>query len=271
MSILEEIINFKKLEVEKAKEKDSFENLNKKLKTFSFLKREFTLSLKNKVIKKEIGLIAEVKKASPSKGIIKEDFSPTEIAVSYEKGGASCISVLTDEKYFHGSLSYIKEIKEKIKLPVLRKDFIIDPYQIVESKLNHADCVLLIISALNKDLFKNLLELAYEHGLDVLTEIHNEEELETALDILGNYKQTQLIGINNRNLKTFETKIETSINLVARYKKDLENKVVISESGIFTNKDIKILADSGIYCFLVGEGLIKEKNITKATIDLITR
>ncbi|MBI1858852.1 MAG: indole-3-glycerol phosphate synthase TrpC [Candidatus Melainabacteria bacterium] len=263
-NILEEIIGNKKKEVEEAKDRFQLDKLKKLISQKEIKKRDFFNNLKVKVEKKEIGLIAEVKKASPSKGILKEDFNHIEIAKAYEAGGASCLSILTDKKYFQGNLNHIADIKEMVELPILRKDFIIDPYQIYESIYYGADCILLIASALEKDMLKRLLELSIENNIDTLTEVHNKREIETALEI-----GTNLIGINNRDLNTFEADLNTSKKLVTYYKKDLINKIIVSESGIFTNKDIKSLTEHNIYAFLVGEGLIKENDIESATKELI--
>ena len=276
MNLLEEIIAYKKIEIEKSKEKSPFDKLRKTIdrrcrdaiNRVSTTKMKFAQTLKIKIDKKEIGLIAEIKKASPSKGIIKSDFNPIEIAKAYKAGGASCLSVLTDEKYFQGNLKYIQEIKsveECRGMPILRKDFIIDPYQIYESIYHQADCILLIVAALDKNKLKELLELSCENKIDVLIEVHDERELEIVLDIIGTYHGMSLIGINNRDLRTFETNIETTMKLVEQYKRDLKDKIVVSESGIFSNKDIKALMKHNVYGFLVGEGLIKENDIEQAT------
>ena len=268
MDILEEIVAYKKIEVEKSKDKLSFEKLKGLIKGKDLKRLDFTDCICKKVNKKDIALIAEIKKASPSKGIIKADFNHIEIAKAYKNGGATCLSVLTDEKYFQGKLNFIQEIKDVEAcrdMPILRKDFIVDPYQIYESIYNEADCVLLIVACLEKDELKRLFEMSCENKMDTLIEVHNERELEIALG-LG----CKMIGINNRNLKTFETNLNTTKNLVKKYKRDLEGKIIVSESGIFTNEDIKSLMEYGVYAFLVGESLMREKNIEEATKQLIT-
>ncbi len=265
MNILEEIIANKKNEVEKSKDQFPLDRLKK-----SIVHRDgvnpisFSQKLKDKINKKKIGLIAEIKKASPSKGIIKSDFNPVEIAKAYETGGASCLSVLTDEKYFQGNLRFIQNVKDVVDLPILRKDFIIDSYQIYESIYYKADCVLLIVAALEKDMIKRLFELSSESQIDVLIEVHNEKEIEIALNL-----NPKMIGVNNRDLKTFKTNLNTTIDLAAKYKKDLNDKIIVSESGIFTNKDIQSLTESDVYAFLVGEGLIINNDIAAATKELI--
>lgn len=265
MNILEEIIAYKKFEVDKTKSILSLEEVKKKANIKERKKRDFFQRQKDKFLKKEIGLIAEVKKASPSKGIIRQNFNPVEIAVAYESGGATCLSVLTDEKYFQGDGRYIGQIKNSVNLPVLRKDFIVDPYQIFESINMGADCVLLIVSALEKELFCDLMDLTFQNGLDILVEVHDERETEVALNAFSKMNSSGLLGINNRNLKTFETKLEVTINLVKKYKRDLLDKVVVSESGISNNGDIKTLMLEGVYNFLVGESLMRESDISKAT------
>ena len=268
MNILEEIIAYKKTEVEKSKEKLPLDKLKSLVKAGFQLAEKPTLTFSNtlreKTTKNQIALIAEIKKASPSKGIIKENFNHIKIAQAYKNGGATCLSVLTDKKYFQGNLSYIKEIKSQIDLPILRKDFIIDPYQIYESIYHQADCILLIVGALDKNRFKMLFELSCENKIDVLIETHDEREMEAALDI-----NPQIIGINNRNLKTFETNLQTTITLMEKYKRDLKDKIVVSESGIFKSEDIELLMEHNIHAFLVGEGLIKQENIEEATRNLI--
>ncbi len=273
MNILEEIIAHKKIEVEKSKEKLPFDQLKKSVEAGSvragLVPAQFSRALKKKINQKQIALIAEIKKASPSKGLIRKDFNHLEIAKAYKAGGAACLSVLTDEKYFQGNLNYIKEIKSQIDLLVLRKDFIIDPYQIYESVYHQADCVLLIVGALDKNQLKQLFELSCEIGVETLIEIHDEYDMDIALNIVGNSRDCSLLGINNRNLKTFETNLQTTINLVGKYKQDLQNKIIVSESGIFINEDIKSLMEYGVYTFLVGEGLMREKDIEGATKKLI--
>ncbi len=267
MNILEEIIAYKKIEVERAKEKLSLDRLKKLVQSdvkAGLKPASFSEALKSKINKKEIALIAEVKKASPSKGVIRTNFNPVETAKAYKSGGAACLSVLTDKKYFQGNLNYIPEIKNVCDLPILRKDFIIDPYQIYESVCNQADCVLLIVAALDRNLLKELFELSREIGVDVLTEVHDERELEIALSV-----DPQIIGINNRDLKTFKTDLNTTMNLVSKYKRDLENKTIVSESGIFANEDIKLLMKHDVYSFLVGESLMREQDIEMATKKLI--
>ena len=275
MNIFEEIIAYKKIEIDRAKEKlplDKLKNLVKvglKPTSTTSTKRKFYKAIKDKVDKKQIALIAEIKKASPSKGIIRVDFNHIDIAKAYENGGATCLSVLTDEKYFQGNLNYISEIKNIADLPILRKDFIIDPYQIYESIYNEADCILLIVGAIGQSPIRDLHEIACENNIDTLIEAHDGKEMEIALDLVRACHGTPLLGINNRDLTTFETNLNTTKSLVKKYKRDLQDKIIVSESGIFTNSDIKSLVECGVYAFLVGESLMRESDIEEATKQLI--
>lgn len=273
MNILEEIIAYKKIEIERSKENLPLDRLKKLIARRDAINSvstmQFVQALKNKINKKQIALIAEIKKASPSRGILKKDFNLVNIAKAYKAGGATCLSVLTDEKYFQGNLNHIKEIKSQIDLPVLRKDFIIDPYQIYESIYNQADCILLIAGAVDKNQLKELFKLSGEIGIDVLIEIHDEYDMDIALTIVEACHGMSLFGINNRDLKTFQIDLNTTINLVSKYKQDLKNKIIVSESGIVTNEDIKLLIKHGVYVFLVGESLMREQDIEGATKRLL--
>ncbi len=206
-------------------------------------------------------LIAEVKKASPSKGIIRDDFNPVEIAKIYEGAGATCLSVLTDEPYFKGHDAFLTAIKNEVDLPVLRKDFMVDPYQIYESRAIGADCILLIMAALNYNQALELYETARSLNLDVLVEVHNLEELERALLL-----EPMMIGVNNRNLKTMEIDLNTSYDLLAHIPNNIYK---ISESGIGDSTTIKSLHKVGFQGFLVGESLMREDNIALAVHKLL--
>ena len=214
--------------------------------------RGFVERLKSQAQKELPGVIAEVKKASPSKGVIREDFDPLKIAESYAAGGATCLSVLTDEQYFQGHDEYLQTIAQNVDLPVIRKDFIIDEYQIYEARALGADCILLIVSALNVMRLTVLTTLARGLGLDVLIEVHDRVELESALA-----QQPTLIGINNRNLKTFETTLETTIELLPMIP---DHVTVVTESGISTRADVTYMQSKGVHCFLVGEAFMRADN-----------
>ena len=212
----------------------------------------FVSTLEIKIKNKESAIIAELKKASPSKGIIRKNYNLKEIAKSYERAGADCLSVLTNETFFSGKLSHIKDVRGQVSLPILRKDFIVDEFQVYESRDALADCILLIVSALSKTQLEDYYKLAKTLGLDVLVEVHSETELDVALEI-----NADLIGINNRDLKTFEVNLEVSKDL-----KNIspENTLLVSESGITSKNDITYLTNQGIYAYLVGEVFMKEED-----------
>ncbi len=209
----------------------------------------------------EIRLIAEVKKASPSKGVIREDFDPVAIAQAYEEGGASCISVLTEKKYFQGSLDYLGQIRKAVKLPLLRKDFIIDEYQIYEARAAGADAILLIAACLEEGRIQDYLGIAAGIGIDVLVEVHTYQELDKALST-----GAMLVGINNRDLRNFTVTLQTTFDLL----KDVpDDRTVVSESGIKTRDDVVKLQGAGVDAVLVGEGLMREKDIGKKVKELL--
>jgi indole-3-glycerol phosphate synthase len=212
--------------------------------------RGFAQALIAQAKSKQPAVIAEIKKASPSKGVIREDFVPADIARSYEKGGATCLSVLTDVDYFQGADAYLQQARAACKLPVIRKDFMIDPYQIVEARALGADCVLLIVSALDDVKMAELAAVAKGVGLDVLVEVHDGDELERALKTLD----TPLVGVNNRNLHTFEVSLETTLDLLPRIPRD---RLVITESGILNRADVELMEISDVYAFLVGEAFMR--------------
>ncbi|ATX83015.1 indole-3-glycerol phosphate synthase [Mariprofundus ferrinatatus] len=222
---------------------------------------DFAAALHNRTAARENAVIAEVKKASPSKGIIRADFDPVSIARSYESGGATCLSVLTDVKYFQGADEYVRMIRAAVGLPILRKDFMLDTYQIAEARAMGADAILVILAMVDDTLAAELTACANELGLSVLPEVHNAEELERALKL-----DTQLIGINNRNLHTFETSLDTTLSLLAEID---DERTVITESGIFTPEDIRLMNDNAVYGFLVGESLMRQPDPGRALAELI--
>lgn len=215
--------------------------------------RGFAKALIDQAKTKQPAVIAEIKKASPSKGVIRENFVPADIAKSYEKGGATCLSVLTDIDYFQGADAYLQQARAACKLPVIRKDFMIDPYQIVESRALGADCVLLIVSALDDVKMAELAAVAKSVGLDVLVEVHDGDELERALKTLD----TPLVGVNNRNLHTFDVNLETTLDLLPRIPRD---RLVITESGILNRADVELMEISDVYAFLVGEAFMRAES-----------
>jgi indole-3-glycerol phosphate synthase len=214
--------------------------------------RGFAQALRDRVARREAAVIAEVKKASPSKGIIRERFMPAEIARSYETGGAACLSVLTDIDFFQGDDAYLQQARSACSLPVIRKDFMIDPYQIVESRALGADCVLLIVANLQDGQMAELAAVAKEQNLDVLVEVHDGDELERALRL-----DTPLLGINNRNLHTFEVSLNTTLELKNRVPAD---RLVVTESGILGRADVELMAANDVYAFLVGEAFMRAED-----------
>ena len=212
--------------------------------------RGFIASIENKIAAGDAGVIAEIKKASPSKGVFREDFDPTKIAVSYEKNGAACLSVLTDRDYFQGSAQYLRQARQACKIPVLRKDFLVDPYQVYEARAMGADAILLIAAALDDAQMKDFESIAHELKMDVLVEVHDAQELERSLRL-----DTPLLGINNRNLRTFEVSLETTLSLL---KNIPSNKRVVTESGILTKDDVTKMRDAQVHAFLVGEAFMRQ-------------
>ncbi len=241
--------------------KASIVGTRKKIRPLSLVKekaaeqthvRGFVQALEAQLTKRQPAVIAECKKGSPSKGIIVPTYDAKTIALAYEKAGAACISVLTDEKFFHGGDQDLSSVKKVINIPVLRKDFIIDTYQVYETKAMGADCILLIAACLSDKLLDELFQVSTEIGLDVLVEVHDRTELERALRLRG-----PLIGINNRNLKLFETNISNTIGLL----KDIpDDRIVVSESGISSRKDVEVLLSNDVNCFLIGETFLRAEN-----------
>ena len=223
--------------------------------------RGFFAALQEKITQGNPAVIAEIKKASPSKGVLRAQFDPEAIAQSYMQGGAACLSVLTDRDFFQGAPEYLIKVRASCALPVLRKDFIIDPYQVYEARAWGADCILLIVAALGDPQLHELAALAHHLNMEVLIEAHDAEELERALLVA-----TPLIGINNRNLRSFETSLETTLNLRDRVPKD---RLLITESGIQTGADVKKMRDHGIQAFLVGEAFMRAEDPGEALKELM--
>ena len=262
MSVLKEICDNKILEVNDLKKKTSKEELLKIIQ-LQEAPRGFKKALNNKLKNNNFGLIAEIKKASPSKGLIKSDFNPVKIAKEYFKGGAACLSILTEEKWFKGSVNYLINVKKHTKIPILRKDFILDPWQIYESRSIGADCILIILAAVNDNLAQELINISNSLGMDVLVETHNEKEVERAISL-----KAGLIGINNRNLKTLDIDLNNTIKLSKLIPDSCD---IICESGLNNNNDLKVMEKIGIMRFLVGESLMRSDNIELATKELIKR
>lgn len=250
-TILKKIIERKWQEIEHRKRALNLANC----KAQAFDKEEtrgFVQSIENKLSLNLPAIIAEIKKASPSKGVIRENFIPQEIAESYESAGAACLSVLTDHDFFQGHEDYLQQARQASSLPIIRKDFMVSPYQIYESRVINADCILLIAACLTKDQMQELAGISQEVGLDVLVEVHNEEELHQALTL-----NTRLLGINNRDLHSFEVSLENTFKLLDQIP---ENRIVVTESGIHTPDDVQAMQEHKVNAFLVGEAFMRAEN-----------
>lgn len=258
--VLSKICARTRIHVDQCKTLLSLSELEKKLPEAP-ASRGFRRHLSAKIAEGKFGLIAEIKKASPSKGLIRADFDPAALAQSYEQGGAACLSVLTDRPFFQGDLSYLEQARAACTLPVLRKDFILDPYQIIEAKVAGADCILLIVAALSDEELQELFQLARALDLDVLIETHNEEEIERI-----KHYQDCLIGINNRNLKTLEVSLEVTKRLAPL----LQTDEIVCESGLFTHKDLEEMSAYRAQRFLVGESLMRQQDVCQATKQLLS-
>jgi indole-3-glycerol phosphate synthase len=257
--ILKRILATKRREIAERRAQRSIDDLEQQAHHVS-PPRGFVAALRRRVEQGGSGVIAEIKKASPSKGVIREDFNVVEIARSYQAGGASCLSVLTDHEYFQGHEVFLTQARAACNLPIIRKDFIVDPYQVTEARAIGADCILLIVAALSDGDLASLYAAARSQGMDVLVEVHDGDELERALQL-----ELDLIGINNRNLRTFETSLQTTIDLLPHVPNGC---LVVTESGIHTRADIALMRDHDVHTFLIGEAFMRAADPGQALADL---
>ncbi len=246
--ILKKILQRKLEEIQQRSEQVSMQALSQQVAQASPV-RGFINAIEQKISAEQPGVIAEIKKASPSKGVLREHFVPADIARSYAQHGAACLSVLTDEDFFQGSTEYLIQARNACDLPVIRKDFIIDPYQVYEARVMGADCILLIVSALGDAMLNELLGLAHHLEMDVLMEVHDRDEMERALAT-----NARLIGVNNRNLRTFELSLDTTLDMLGMVPED---RLLVTESGILAPDDVRLMREHDVHAFLVGEAFMR--------------
>jgi len=246
--ILQKILQRKVEENAERSRKENIDALLQRIEQASPV-RGFIRAIENKISQGEAAVIAEIKKASPSKGVMRENFVPADIAKSYQQHGAACLSVLTDEDFFQGCEAYLQQAREATKIPVIRKDFIIDPYQVYEARAMSADCILLIVAALEDSMMKELLSLAHELEMDVLMEVHDRDEMARAIN-----SGAKLIGVNNRNLRTFEVSLENTLGMLDMVPED---RILVTESGIHAPADVQLMRQNNVNAFLVGEAFMR--------------
>jgi indole-3-glycerol phosphate synthase len=257
--ILKKIVDVKRQEVATALKRKSFESVRADAES-RVLTRDFVGALRHKIAAGQAAVIAEVKKASPSKGVLREDFIPADIAQSYAEHGAACLSVLTDKEFFQGSVDYLKQARASCDLPVLRKDFMVDAYQVYEARAMGADCILLIAACLDDAQMAELEAIARSLDMAVLVEVHDEEELQRALKL-----KTPLVGINNRNLRTFEVSLDTTMGMLKDVPAD---RLLITESGILSRADVQKMREANVHAFLVGEAFMRAPDPGVALAEL---
>jgi indole-3-glycerol phosphate synthase len=260
--ILEKIVAVKREEIAAAQKKIPFQAMRADAES-RVLTRDFEAAVRGKIAAGDAAVIAEIKKASPSKGVLRADFIPADIAQSYAEAGAACLSVLTDRQFFQGQPDYLKQARASCELPVLRKDFMVDPYQIYESRAIGADCVLLIAACLDDARMQELEAVARSLDMAVLVEVHDRAELDRALKL-----KTRLVGINNRNLRSFEVSLATTLEMLTEVPGD---RIVVTESGIATQADVKTMRAAGVHAFLVGEAFIRAEEPGEALTALFGR